>query len=152
MGKNDNSAGWILTTLAYSLGGRMETGSGTSAKATLDNPETKQALQVLHDMRWNDKSMGSSFDYGWSDINQAFAAGTVGMYVSGSDVFNNLVSASNIDPSIYGVTTIPLAANKQAGVLGGAPGSHCSAAALKPSPQIAGVQVHWSALPGALQV
>ena len=45
MGKDDNTAGWILTTLAYSLGGRMETGSGTKAKATLNNPQTVQALQ-----------------------------------------------------------------------------------------------------------
>ena len=63
--------------------------------------------------------MGSNFDYGWSDINQAFAAGNVGMYISGSDVYTNLVQASNIDPSVYGVTTIPLAKNKNAGVLGG---------------------------------
>jgi hypothetical protein len=41
------------------------------------------------------------------------------MYVSGSDVFTNLVSASNIDPSIYGLAPIPLAKNKSAGVLGG---------------------------------
>jgi multiple sugar transport system substrate-binding protein len=119
MGKDDNSAGWILTTLVYSLGGRMETGNGTKAKATLNNPQTIQALNMLHQMRWIDNSMGSNFDYGWSDINQAFAAGTVGMYVNGSDVFTNLVQASNIDPSIYGVTTIPLANNKNAGVLGG---------------------------------
>jgi multiple sugar transport system substrate-binding protein len=119
MGKNDNSAGWILTTLAYALGGRMETGSGTSAKATLDNDATKQALQLLHTMRWDDKSMGSNFDWGWSDINQNFAAGQVGMFVSGSDIYTNLVQASKIDPKIYGETTIPLAANDQAGVLGG---------------------------------
>ncbi|MDP9259926.1 MAG: extracellular solute-binding protein [Actinomycetota bacterium] len=119
MGKDDNTAGWILTTLVYSLGGRMETGIGTKAKATLNNPQTIQALNMLHQMRWVDNSMGSNFDYGWSDINQAFAAGTVGMYVNGSDVFTNLVQASNIDPSIYGITTIPLASNKNAGVLGG---------------------------------
>jgi multiple sugar transport system substrate-binding protein len=119
MGKDDNTAGWILTTLVYALGGRMETGVGTKAKATLDNPQTVQALNMLHQMRWVDNSMGSNFDYGWSDINQAFAAGTVGMYINGSDVFTNLVQASNIDPSIYGVTTIPLANNKNAGVLGG---------------------------------
>jgi multiple sugar transport system substrate-binding protein len=119
MGKDDNTAGWILTTLVYSLGGRMEIGSGTKAKATLNNPQAVQALNMLHQMRWVDNSMGSNFDYGWSDINQAFAAGTVGMYVNGSDVFTNLVQASNIDPSIYGVTTIPLANNKNAGVLGG---------------------------------
>ena len=119
MGKDDNTAGWILTTLVYSLGGRMETGTGTKAVATLDNPKTIQALNMLKAMRWTDNSMGSNFDYGWSDINQAFAAGTVGMYISGSDVYTNLVQASNINPSIYGVTTIPLANSKSAGVLGG---------------------------------
>jgi multiple sugar transport system substrate-binding protein len=119
MGKNDNTAGWILTTLAYSLGGRMETGTGTSAKATLDNDQTKQALQTLHNMRWNDNSMGSSFDYGWSDINQAFAAGKVGMYVSGSDVYTNLVQAEKINSSIYGLAALPLAGDQNAAILGG---------------------------------
>jgi multiple sugar transport system substrate-binding protein len=129
MGKDDNTAGWILTTMVYSLGGRMETGSGTSAKATLNNPQTLAALNMLKAMRWSDNSMGSNFDYGWSDINQAFAAGTVGMYISGSDIYTNLVQASNIDPSIYGITTIPLAVgNQKAAVLGGG-----TLAAVKPS-------------------
>ena len=119
MGKNDNTAGWILTTVVYSLGGRMETGSGASAKATLSNPLTVQALNMLKKMRWTDNSMGSNFDLGWSDINQQFAAGNIGMYVSGSDVYTNLVQASNIDPSIYGLAPIPLSKNKNAGVLGG---------------------------------
>jgi multiple sugar transport system substrate-binding protein len=119
MGKNDNTAGWILTTVVYSLGGRMETGTGTSAKATLNNPQTVTALNMLKKMRWTDNSMGANFDYGWSDINQAFAAGNVGMYISGSDVYTNLVSASNIDPSIYGLAPIPLAKSSKAVVLGG---------------------------------
>jgi multiple sugar transport system substrate-binding protein len=119
MGKNDNTGGWILTTVVYSLGGRMETGTGTKATATLNNPKTVTALNMLKAMRWTDNSMGSNFDYGWSDINQAFAAGNVGMYISGSDVYTNLVSASNIDPSIYGLAPIPLAKNSTAGVLGG---------------------------------
>jgi multiple sugar transport system substrate-binding protein len=128
MGKDDNTAGWILTTLVYSLGGRMEAGTGSSAKATLDNPQAVQALNMLKQMRWADNSMGANFDYGWSDINQAFAAGDVGMYVSGSDVYTNLVQASNIDPSIYGLAPIPLANDKNAGVLGGG-----TLAAVKPS-------------------
>jgi ABC-type glycerol-3-phosphate transport system substrate-binding protein len=119
MAKDDNTAGWILTTLVYALGGRMEQGIGAKAKATLDNPQTVAALNLLHHMRWTDNSMGSNFDYGWSDINQAFAAGNVGMYISGSDVYTNLVSASNVDPTIYGLGTIPLAKNATAGVLGG---------------------------------
>ncbi|HEY8029965.1 MAG TPA: extracellular solute-binding protein [Gaiellaceae bacterium] len=119
MAKDDNTAGWILTTVVYSLGGRMETGSGTSAKATLDNKYTIQALNMLKAMRWTDNSMGSNFSYSWGDINQAFAAGTVGMYVSGSDIYTNLVQAYNVNPSIYGIAPIPLAHNKNAGVLGG---------------------------------
>ena len=119
MGKNDNTAGWILTTVVYSLGGRMETGSGTKAKATLANPLTVQALNMLKKMRWTDNSMGSNFDMGWSDINQQFAAGNIGMYISGSDVYTNLVQASSIDPSIYGLAPIPLSKSKNAGVLGG---------------------------------
>jgi ABC-type glycerol-3-phosphate transport system substrate-binding protein len=119
MAKDDNSAGWVFTTLVYSLGGRMETGRGTSATATLNNAKAVTALNMLKKMRWTDNSMGSNFDMGWSDINQAFAAGNIGMYLNGSDVYTNLVSASNIDPSIYGLAPIPLAKNKTAGVLGG---------------------------------
>jgi multiple sugar transport system substrate-binding protein len=119
MAKNDNTAGWILTTVVYTLGGRMETGSGTKAKATLSNPLTAQALNMLKRMRWTDNSMGSNFDMGWSDINQQFAAGNIGMYISGSDIYTNLVQASNVDPSIYGIAPLPLAKNKNAGVLGG---------------------------------
>jgi ABC-type glycerol-3-phosphate transport system substrate-binding protein len=119
MAKNDNTAGWILTSVVYSLGGRMEKGTGTHAKATLNNKYTVQALNMLKAMRWTDNSMGSNFDLGWSDINQAFAAGQVGMYISGSDVYTNLVQAYSVNPSIYGLTTVPLAKNKKAGVLGG---------------------------------
>jgi multiple sugar transport system substrate-binding protein len=112
MGANDNTAGWILTTLDYSLGGRMETGIGTKAKATFDNPQAVQALNMLKAMRWTDNSMGSNLDYGWSDMNQAFAAGQVGMFVSGSDVYTNMVQAYHINPSIYGLAPIPVAKTK----------------------------------------
>jgi multiple sugar transport system substrate-binding protein len=134
MGADDNTAGWILTTLVYALGGRMETGIGTSAKATVDNPQTVAALNLIHHMRWNDNSMGSNFNYSWGDINQAFAAGQIGMYVSGSDVYTNLVQASNINPAIYGLAPIPLAKNKNAGVLGGG-----TLAAVKPNANAAQV-------------
>jgi multiple sugar transport system substrate-binding protein len=116
---NQNTGGWILTTLTYALGGRVETGTGTSAVAQLDNPQTVQALNMLKTMRWTDNSMGSNFLLGWSDINQAFAAGKIGMYVSGSDVYTNLVQAYKIDPSSYGLTTLPLAGSPDASVLGG---------------------------------
>jgi multiple sugar transport system substrate-binding protein len=140
MGKNDNSAGWILTTLAYSLGGRMETGTGKAAKATLDNPQTVAALNALKTMRWTDNSMGATQDYGWSDINQAFVAGKVGMYVSGSDVYTNLVQSANLDPKMYGLTTIPVGNSAQAAVLGGG-----TLAAVKPdaNPDEIAAAVKW---------
>src|ERR1700761_996703 len=75
MGASDNTAGWILTTLTDALGGRMETGIGTKAKATFDNPQAVQALQILQKMRWNDNSMGTNFGLSWGTMNQAFAAG-----------------------------------------------------------------------------
>jgi ABC-type glycerol-3-phosphate transport system substrate-binding protein len=119
MGQNDNTAGWILTTLVYSLGGRMEVGHGASAKATLNNAYTIQALNLLKQMRWTDNSMGSTFDYSWGTINQAYAAGKIGMFINGSDIYTFLVQAANVDPSVYGVTTLPVASNKTAGVMGG---------------------------------
>jgi multiple sugar transport system substrate-binding protein len=51
MGLNDNTAGWIATTVTYTLGGRMQKGRGTSATATLNNPFTVQALNLLRQMR-----------------------------------------------------------------------------------------------------
>lgn len=119
MGASDNTAGWILTTLTDALGGRMETGIGTSAKATFNNPAAVQALNILRTMRWTDNSMGSNFGLSWGTINQAFAAGQIGMFISGSDVYTNMVQADNINPSIYGLAPIPLSTSKTAGVLGG---------------------------------
>jgi multiple sugar transport system substrate-binding protein len=119
MGASDNTAGWILTTLTDALGGRMETGIGAKAKATFDNPAAVQALNILHTMRWTDNSMGANFGLSWGTSNQAFAAGQIGMFVSGSDVYTNMVQADNINPSIYGLAPIPTAKSKTAGVLGG---------------------------------
>ena len=74
---------------------------------------------MLKTMRWTDNSMGSNFGLSWGTINQAFAAGQIGMFISGSDVYTNMVQADNINPSIYGLAPIPLAKSKTAGVLGG---------------------------------
>jgi ABC-type glycerol-3-phosphate transport system substrate-binding protein len=141
MGANDNTAGWILTTLDYALGGRMESGTGPTAKATFDNPEAVEALNILKTMRWTDNSMGSDFDWGWSDINQAFAAGQVGMFISGSDVYTNMVQSYNINPSIYGLAPIPLTPNAPtAGVLGG---GTLAAVSVKSTPAQVAAAVKW---------
>ena len=113
-----NTGGWILTTETYAMGGRMETMNGTKATAAVNNPQTKQVLSLLHDMRWTDKSMGSNFIYDWNGINQAFAAGKIGMYITGGGTYTNLVTQNKIDPSTYGEGVIPLTGTN-AGALGG---------------------------------
>ncbi|MEN0085662.1 MAG: extracellular solute-binding protein [Leifsonia sp.] len=115
-----NTGGWELTTTVYSRGGRMETTEGGKTKVTTDNPVTKEALQWLHDLRWEDDSVGSNFLLDWSGINQAFGAGQIAMYPSGSDVLTSLVQQNAVDPKNYGLTMLPVdTSDKQAGVLGG---------------------------------
>ena len=114
----NNTGGWILTTFTYALGGRMQELDGEDVTVSLDNDATKSALQMLHDMRWEDDSLGSNFLLDWGTINQAFAAGQVGMYMSGSDVYNSLVTENGVEPDAYGLTVIPMD-GADSGVLGG---------------------------------
>jgi multiple sugar transport system substrate-binding protein len=92
--------------------------NGDKQTATVNNPATQQALQLVHDMRWQDNSMGRNFNYDWTGINQAFAAGKIGMYITGGGTYTNLVTTNNIKPADYGLTVLPLQGT-DAGVLGG---------------------------------
>jgi multiple sugar transport system substrate-binding protein len=115
-----NTGGWQLTTLTYALGGRMEAiDSSGKVTATVNNDATKAALKWLQDTRWSDGSMGATFDYNWGTINQAFSSGQIGMFLGGSDLYTAMVQNNSLNPSDYGVATIPLASDSNAGVLGG---------------------------------
>ena len=115
-----NTGGWQLTTMTYALGGRMESiADDGKVTATVNNDATKSALQFLHSLRWDDKSMGSTFDYAWGTINQAFAAGQIGIFTGGSDLYTAMVQNNSLNPDDYGVAVIPLASDSNAGVLGG---------------------------------
>lgn len=115
----DNTGGWILSTLDYAYGGRVETIKGDKATATIDTPEMRDVLESVRAMRWDDNSMGANFLYDWAGINQDFAAGRIGMYVSGGGNYGNLVTQNALKPADYGVTVLPLADDADAGVLGG---------------------------------
>jgi ABC-type glycerol-3-phosphate transport system substrate-binding protein len=114
-----NTGGWILTTLAYAYGGRTERVTGDKAQATLDTPEMTRVLRSVKDMRWTDNSMGANFLYDWGTINQDFAAGRIGMYVSGGGNYGQLQTQNGMKPADYGVTALPLTDDGDAGVLGG---------------------------------
>lgn len=114
-----NTGGWQLTAATVAQGGRtqVDNGDGTYT-STINNPGTKAALEFLKTARWEDNSMGSNFLLDWGSINQEFAAGNIGMYTSGSDVYTALVRDFSLDPSVYGLTVVPTA-GEEPGTLGG---------------------------------
>ena len=115
----NNTGGWQLTSQTVARGGRTQTDNGDgTAESTIDNDATKAALQFLHDVKWEDGSFGSKVDLDWGTINQEFAAGNVGMYTSGSDIYTALVRDFGMDSSIYGMTVVPMEGDDP-GTLGG---------------------------------
>ena len=75
-------------------------------------------------MRWADNSMGSDFPYDWGGINQAFAAGKIGMYITGgSDIYTTLVSRTTSTRTTTASTVLPLERCRR---------RRCSAAARSP--------------------
>ena len=116
----ENTGGWQLTTSTYAMGGRMQqVAEDGKVTATVNNDATKAVLQRLKAMRWEDNAMGSTFDYAWGTMNQAFAAGQVGMFTGGSDLYTWMIQNASLQPADYGITVIPLADSPDAGVLGG---------------------------------
>jgi multiple sugar transport system substrate-binding protein len=115
-----NTGGWEITSAAYTRGGRLET-TAANGKVTVnaDIPAVKESLAYLSKIRWTDNAAGSNFILDWNGINAAFGSGQIAMYMSGSDVVSSLVQNDAVDPSNYGVTTIPLESVPNAGVLSG---------------------------------
>jgi multiple sugar transport system substrate-binding protein len=115
-----NNGGWELVSAAYTRGGRLET-TAKNGKVTVnaDISSVKQSLAYLSKIRWTDNAAGSNFLLDWNGANTAFGSGKVAMYMSGSDVLTSLVQNDGVDPSNYGVTTIPLESATNAGVLSG---------------------------------
>lgn len=115
----NNTGGWQLTAQTVARGGRTQTDNADgTATSTIDNDATKASLQFLHDLKWEDNSFGSKVDLDWGTINQEFAAGNIGMYTSGSDVYTALVRDFGMDPAIYGLTVVPVEGDDP-GTLGG---------------------------------
>jgi len=115
----NNTGGWQLTSQTVARGGRTQTDNEDgSATSTIDNPATKASLEFLHDLKWVDNSFGSKVDLDWGTINQEFAAGNIGMYTSGSDIYTALVRDFGMDESIYGMTVVPME-GEDPGTLGG---------------------------------
>jgi ABC-type glycerol-3-phosphate transport system substrate-binding protein len=139
----NNTGGWQLTAATIARGGRTQTDDGDGKyTSTLDNDGTKGALQFLHDLKWVDDSFGSKVDLDWGTINQEFAAGNIGMYTSGSDVYTALVRDFGMSPDMYGLTVVPLE-GEDAGTLGGGDVAVISPKASKESQDAAVKWIDW---------
>lgn len=115
----NNTGGWQLTSQTVARGGRTQTDNEDgSATSSIDNAATKASLEFLHALKWEDESFGSKVDLDWGTINQEFAAGNIGMYTSGSDIYTALVRDFGMDSSVYGMTVVPMEGDDP-GTLGG---------------------------------
>lgn len=115
----NNTGGWQLTAQTVARGGRTQVDNEDgSAESTIDNEGTEATLQFLHDLKWEDGSFGSKVDLDWGTINQEFAAGNIGMYTSGSDVYTALVRDFGLEPDVYGLAVVPIEGDDP-GTLGG---------------------------------
>jgi ABC-type glycerol-3-phosphate transport system substrate-binding protein len=101
----DNTGGWMLTTMTYSMGGTVQSADGK--KSTFNDAPTKKALQLLKDLRWTDNTMGSNFLYNQEEIRQDFAAGKIGMVLQAPDAYDMCVKNFGMKPADYGHGALP---------------------------------------------
>ena len=116
----ENTGGWQLTTSTYALGGRMEE-VGADGKVDRDRqqrqdqgrPPAAQGRCAGRTTAWAPRSTTRG-----ARSNQAYAAGQVGMFTGGSDLYTWMIQNAALKPDDYGITVLPLD-GADAGVLGG---------------------------------
>ncbi|MDX6252963.1 MAG: multiple sugar transport system substrate-binding protein [Kribbellaceae bacterium] len=101
----DNTGGWMLTTMTYSMGGTVQSDDGK--KSTFNDAPTKKALQLLKDMRWTDNTMGTNFLYNQEEARQDFAAGKIGMIMQAPDAYDMSVKNFGMKPADFGEGALP---------------------------------------------
>ncbi|WP_328323712.1 extracellular solute-binding protein [Kribbella sp. NBC_00382] len=101
----DNTGGWMLTTMTYSMGGKVQSDDGK--KSVFNDAPTKKALQLLKDMRWTDNTMGTQFLYNQEEARQDFAAGKIGMIMQAPDAYDMAVKNFGMKPADFGEGALP---------------------------------------------
>jgi ABC-type glycerol-3-phosphate transport system substrate-binding protein len=103
----NNQGGWHLTSWLYSLGGQIARKDGDTWKADFNNDKGRAALNYLHQMRWEDNSMGSKQLLEASDVQRMMGAGQLGMYMAAPDNVPVLVKQFNGKYEDYGLAGLP---------------------------------------------
>lgn len=103
----DNAGGWILAAMSYAFGGALEEVDGEEVTPTVNSEATRQALEFLRELRWEDNSMGANFLVGNEDARNEFAAGRIGMMIQGADLYGDLVVNRGLPGDDFGVAPLP---------------------------------------------
>jgi ABC-type sugar transport system, periplasmic component len=113
-----NTGGWMFSAITYAHGGTVQSADGT--ESTFDDAPAREQLERLHDMRWNDQSMGSNFLYDMASISQEFAAGRIGMFVGAPANYIFATLLNGMDPAEFGMGPMPQGPDAGGTMSGGA--------------------------------
>ncbi|MFJ8820871.1 extracellular solute-binding protein [Streptomyces sp. NPDC102467] len=106
----NNQGGWHFTSWVYSMGGDIAVKDGGRWRAAFDSDAGRQALRMLHALRWTDRSMGSRQLLQIEDVQKMMGAGKLGMYMAGPDNIPTIVKQFERKYSEFGVAAMPGAA------------------------------------------
>ncbi|MFC5802053.1 extracellular solute-binding protein [Streptomyces formicae] len=103
----NNQGGWHLTSWIYSMGGDVAVKDGATWKAAFNSDAGRKSLQMLHDMRFTDNSMGTRQLLEIADVQKMMGSGKLGMYMAGPDNIPTIVKQFERKYSEYGVAAMP---------------------------------------------
>lgn len=100
-----NNGGWHFAATQYGLGGDVVDASGK--KAAFNDEKGKQVLQQLHDMRWEDNSMGQTQLLKWGDLQKQISTDKLGMFLAAPDDIAYMVQQLGAKYENFGLGPIP---------------------------------------------
>lgn len=103
----NNQGGWHFTTWMYSVGGQIAKQDGDSWTADFNNDLGREVAERLHQMRWEDNTMGQKQLLVIEDVQRMMGAGQLGMYLSAPDNVPTLVNQFEGDYADYGLAPMP---------------------------------------------
>jgi ABC-type glycerol-3-phosphate transport system substrate-binding protein len=112
-----NTGGWMFTAMSYSFGGRIENEEGT--EVTFDDEGSRAALQLLHDMRFDDGSIGDNVLHDGATIAQALGSGQLGMFAMAPEIYQSVVIDNGLTPEAYGAGPMPQGDGVNGTLIGG---------------------------------
>jgi multiple sugar transport system substrate-binding protein len=115
-----NTGGWHFTAEMYSRGAADVSTDGKTA--TVNTPEAQAVLQLLHDMRFNDNSVGTKQLLTWPDLLTNAGAGKVGMFIGAPDTVTAIVTQFKGSYGDWAIGPMPGDNGPAKGTLGGGSG------------------------------